>query len=167
MVGSGDISRNTLINEPVVELGSNGPKRTDILHEYFVSPDRFPEFIQACKDVIPSSYQQLLNVTLRYVDTDHDSVLAYATEPRIAAVMLFSQEMSLRGEADMKRMTSDLIQRLIDIGGTYYLPYRLHATDKQFQTGYKRAAEFVSMKRSFDPDSVFRNALWDRYMQQL
>lgn len=167
MVGSGDISRNTLINEPVVELGSNGPKRTDILHEYFVSPDRFPEFIQACKDVIPSSYQQLLNVTLRYVDTDHDSVLAYATEPRIAAVMLFSQEMSLRGEADMKRMTSALIQRLIDIGGTYYLPYRLHATDEQFQKGYKRATEFVSMKRSFDPGTVFRNALWDRYMKQL
>lgn len=167
MVGGGDTSRNSLINEPVVELGSNGPKRTDILHEYFVSPERFAEFIQACKAVIPSSYQQLLNVTLRYVDTDNDSVLAYATQPRIAAVMLFSQEMSLRGEADMKRMTSALIQRLLDIGGTYYLPYRLHATDQQFQKGYPRASEFVAGKRSFDPDMVFRNALWDRYMVQL
>ena len=166
-VGIGEVSRNSLINEAVVELGSSGPGRTDILHEYFVSPERFPEFIQACKDVIPSSYQQLLNVTLRYVNTDAESILSYATEPRIAAVMLFSQEMSLRGEADMKRMTSALIERILGIGGTYYLPYRLHATQKQFQRGYRRSSEFVALKRKIDPQVVFRNTMWDHYMNQL
>lgn len=166
-VGGGEVTRNSLINEPVVTLDDRDPNRTDILHEYFVSPDRFAEFIEACQDVIPSSYQQLLNITLRYVDTDRDSVLAYATEPRIAAVMLFSQEMSLRGEADMQRMTSELIERTLAIGGTYYLPYRLHATDSQFLRGYRRAREFVSAKRALDPDLVFRNAMWDRYMARL
>jgi hypothetical protein len=47
------------MNEPVVTLDDNDPTRTDILHEYFVSPDRFGEFVEACRDVIPSSYQQL------------------------------------------------------------------------------------------------------------
>ena len=148
-------------------MDDGDPTRTDILHEYFISPDRFAEFIQACQDVIPSSYQQLLNITLRYVDTDKESILAYATEPRIAAVMLFSQEMSVRGEADMARMTSALIQRTLDIGGTYYLPYRLHATNQQFADGYKRAPEFVMKKREIDPDIVFKNAMWDQYMQNL
>ena len=166
-VGAESVSRNSLINEPVITLDDGDPARTDILHEYFISPHRFAEFIQACQDVIPSSYQQLLNITLRYVDTDNESVLAYAPEPRIAAVMLFSQEMSARGEADMHRMTSALIQRTLEIGGTYYLPYRLHATDEQFQQGYQRASEFVSRKRKLDPDLVFQNALWQRYMQKL
>ena len=94
----GESTRNSLLNEPVVTLADNDPTRTDILHEYFVAPDRFPEFIEACQEVIPASYQQLLNVTVRYVDTDKDSVLAYATEPRIASVMLFSQEKTERGE---------------------------------------------------------------------
>lgn len=166
-LGGGATTRNNLINEPVATLDDRDPVRTDILHEYFVSPERFSEFVQACQDIIPSSYQQLLNITLRYVATDTDSVLAYATEPRIASVMLFSQEMSVRGEADMARMTSELIERTLAIGGTYYLPYRLHATDDQFQRGYRRAAEFAQRKRTADPDLLFRNAMWDRYMAKL
>jgi len=166
-IGGGGVTRNSLINEPVVTLDDGDPTRTDILHEYFVSPARFHEFIAACQDVVPSSFQELLNITLRYVATDTDSVLTYATEPRIAAVMLFSQEMSVRGEADMARMTQALIARTLEIGGTYYLPYRLHATDAQFQRGYSRADEFAARKRAADPGLVFRNALWDRYMAKL
>ncbi|KJS21193.1 MAG: FAD-binding protein [Hoeflea sp. BRH_c9] len=166
-VSAGGVTRNSLINEPVATLDDGDPARTDILHEYFVAPSRFHEFIAACQDVIPSSYQELLNITLRYVATDTDSVLTYATEPRIAAVMLFSQEISVRGEADMARMTQALIERTLEIGGAYYLPYRLHASDAQFQRGYKRAAEFAERKRLADPGLVFRNALWDRYMAKL
>jgi len=166
-LGGGATTRNNLINEPVITLDDKDPTRTDILHEYFVSPERFSEFVQACQDVIPSSYQELLNITLRYVAQDDESVLAYATEPRIAAVMLFSQEMSVRGEADMARMTSELIERTLAIGGTYYLPYRLHASDDQFQRGYARAAEFVARKRSADPELLFQNAMWNRYMAKL
>ena len=163
--GGGEVTRNSLINEPDVTLDDRDPTRTDILHEYFVGPDRFAEFAQACREIIPSSYQELLNITLRYVDTDMQSTLAYATEPRIAAVMLFSQEMSERGEADMHRMTQELIERTLAIGGTYYLPYRPHATVDQLRRGYRRAGEFIDFKRESDPDLVFRNGLWDQYLQ--
>ena len=67
------------------------PRRTDILHDYFVPPARFGEFLAACRALIPPSKQELLNVTLRYVDTDPVSVLSFAPAPRIAAVLLFSQ----------------------------------------------------------------------------
>ena len=97
--------------------------------------------------MIPASFQQLLNITLRFVDTDRDSVLAYATEPRIAAVLLFSQEQTVRGEADMARMTHALIERVLAIGGTYYLPYRPHASLDQLTRGYPRAAAFAARKR--------------------
>lgn len=100
-LASGPATRNSLINEPVVTLDDRNPDRTDILHEYFVSPERFAEFVALCRQVIPASYQEFLNVTLRFVDTDADSWLAYATVPRIAAVMSFSQEMTARAEADM------------------------------------------------------------------
>ena len=164
---AGDATRNSLMNEPVVTLDDRDPFRTDILHEYFVSPARFAEFVQACQAVIPASYQQLLNITLRFVDTDRDSVLAYAPEPRVAAVLLFSQEKTVRGEADMARMTAALIERVLDIGGTYYLPYRPHASLAQLSRGYPRAAEFAAVKRAADPDLLFRNALWDGYLAKL
>jgi len=164
---AGTASRNSLMNEPVVTLDDHDSFRTDILHEYFVAPARFAEFVTACQAVIPGSYQQLLNITLRFVNTDHDSVLAYATEPRIAAVMLFSQEKTARGESDMARMTQALIERVLDIGGTYYLPYRPHASLAQLSRGYPRAAEFAARKRAADPDLLFRNQLWDGYFARL
>lgn len=161
------VTRNDLINEPVAMLEDRDPRRTDILHEYFVAPSRFAEFAAACRMVIPASYQELLNITLRYVAADDESLLAYATGPRIAAVMLFSQEKTVRAEADMARMTQALIDAALALGGTYYLPYRPHATTEQFARAYARHDEFVARKRTFDPDVVFRNGLWDRYLAEL
>jgi FAD/FMN-containing dehydrogenase len=166
-VAAGETTRNNLINEPVITLDDGDPNRTDILHEYFVSPDRFAEFIDVCKQTIPTSYQEMLNITLRYVATDTDSVLTYATEPRIACVMLFSQEMTVRAEADHKRMTQNLIEGTLAIGGTYYLPYRPHARLDQFKRGYSRMAEFVDRKRAIDPNLRFRNNLWDTYLSKI
>ena len=164
---AGDATRNSLMNEPVVTLDDRDPSRTDILHEYFVPPAAFAAFVAACRQVIPGSYQQLLNITLRYVEADRDSVLAYAPEPRLAAVLLFSQEKTARGEADMARMTHALIDRVLDLGGTYYLPYRLHASIDQLVRGYPRAAEFAAKKRELDRDLLFRNRLWDDYFARL
>lgn len=164
---AGEATRNSLMNEPVITLDDRDPSRTDILHEYFVPPDRFADFVTACQAVIPGSFQQLLNITLRYVNTDRDSVLAYAPEPRVAAVLLFSQEKTARGEADMARMTRALIDRTLDLGGTYYLPYRPHATRDQLTRGYPHAAAFAAFKRGIDPGLVLRHQLWDGYLAHL
>ena len=75
--------------------------------------------------------------------------------------------MTTRGEADMARMTRALIDAVLDIGGSYYLPYRLHATRAQFERAYPKAAEFAAKKREIDPDLRFRTALWDRYLGAL
>jgi FAD/FMN-containing dehydrogenase len=166
-IGAGEVTRNSLINEPVATLDDGDPTRTDILHEYFVPPERFADFVSACQDVIPASYQEMMNITLRYVQTDSESILAYAPGPRIACVMLFSQEMSARAEADHARMTRGLIDRTLDIGGTYYLPYRPHATREQLLRGYPQAPLFVSRKLEIDPDRVFRNVFWSNYLEGL
>lgn len=164
---TGVTTRNNLMNEPVITLDDGDPSRTDILHEYFVPPDRFNDFVEVCRAVIPASYQQLLNITVRYVGADTESVLAYAPEPRIASVMLFSQEMSRRGEEDMRRMTHELIERVLEIGGSYYLPYRPHASLDQLTRSYPRAADFAAFKRSLDSRLIFRNLMWDRYFSKL
>ena len=164
---NGAVTRNSLLNEPVVTLDDGDPTRTDILHEYFVPPDRFADFVVACQEVIPASYQEMMNITLRYVAADRESVLSYAPGPRIACVMLFSQEMTARAEADHKRMTRELIDRVLDLGGTYYLPYRPHARRSQFRRAYPQAQEFAQRKLELDPGLLFRNTFWDNYLEGL
>jgi FAD/FMN-containing dehydrogenase len=161
-LGSGD-SRNNLMNEPVINLEGHDPTRTDILHEYFVAPESFGEFLTICRDVIPQSKLEFLNVTLRYVQKDDVSMLAYAKTNRIAAVMSFSQKMNGSDEEEMIRVTEELIERIGAIGGSFYLPYRLHARRDQVLKIYPNAEHFAVLKRQYDPGLVFRNALWDTY----
>ena len=64
----------------------------------------------------------------------------------------------------MTRLTRDMIEGMIAIGGSYYLPYRPHAWPEQFHRAYPRAAAFAARKRELDPTLVLRNALWDNYL---
>lgn len=166
-LAAGPVTRNTLINEPVVTLDDRNPDRVDILHEYFVGFDQWDEFLAACRDVIPASYQEFLNVTLRYVAADPVSTLAYAPVPRIAAVMSFSQELTERGEADMARMTRALVDRITATGGAYYLCYRPHPTPDQLVVAYPDAPAFAAAKRENDPGGLLGNLFWDGYFAQL
>jgi FAD/FMN-containing dehydrogenase len=158
------VTRNTLLDEPVAALRDQVSTRTDILHEYFVPADRFNDFLRICQEIIPAHRQDLLNVTLRYVDADSSSVLTYAPQPRIAAVMLFVQQRTDEADNDMRAMTIKLIDRVLALGGSYYLPYRLHAGRTQMRLAYPRLDEFVAAKRRYDPQLRFRNALWDTYL---
>lgn len=161
-------SRNSLLNNPVGFFTNRNPARTDILHEYFVAPDRFADFLDACRRIIPQSFQELLNITLRWVEQDSESTLAYAPNgPRIAAVMFFSQEISGRAEADMARMTRDLVDAVLALNGSYYLPYRPHPTLAQLRQSYPQATEFAAIKRQVDPALLLRNGLWDNYLAEL
>jgi FAD/FMN-containing dehydrogenase len=160
---SGISTRNTLMNEPVANLAGRDRGRTDILHEYFVPPERFSEFLVACRDIIPRSTLEFLNVTLRYVGPDADSMLAFAPNRRIAAVMSFSQELARDAEAEMIRVTEALIDRVVAVGGSFYLPYRLHARRDQVEKAYVNVEKFIERKRHYDPRMLFRNAMWQGY----
>jgi FAD/FMN-containing dehydrogenase len=162
-IAEGPYTRNSLMAEPVANLAQKDLRRTDILHEYFVSPDRFGDFLAACRDIIPKARAEFLNVTLRNVMEDKTPALTIAASRRIAAVMSFSQETSPEGEIDMMQMTEALVDRVIAIGGTFYLPYRLHARRDQVEKAYPATAEFIAAKRRYDPGLLFRNAMWDAY----
>jgi FAD/FMN-containing dehydrogenase len=160
---SGPTTRNSLLNTSAADLGPPGRERTDILHEYFLPPERLAAFLAVCREAIPPSGQELANVTIRYVDTDEVSRLAYAPAPRVAVVMFFSQRMWSVDEAAMQRLTGVLIEAALGQGGSFYLPYRLHASRGQVRAAYPALAEVIEAKRRLDPGLLFRNQMWDRY----
>jgi FAD/FMN-containing dehydrogenase len=163
-LGAGMATRNRLMNEPVASLAGRDPRRTDILHEYFLPAARFGDFLAGCRAIIPPAKAEFLNVTLRHVLRDDLSLLAYARSDCIAAVLSFSQETTAEGEADMVRLTQALTDMVLGLGGSFYLPYRRHARPDQFARAYPGADEFRHAKRAHDPHLLFRNALWDTYL---
>jgi len=157
-------TRNSLMNLPVAIFAGNDPRRTDILHEYFVPPEALNAFLGDCRRIIPASRQDLLNLTLRWVEADRLSALTFTPGPRIALVMLFSQRISAADEADMQAMTRDLIDAALGSGGSFYLPYRLHARQDQLLKAYPGLPEVMAFKRRHDPDLRFRNQMWDHWV---
>ena len=58
-VGLKSVTRNAILNYPVGALAGVEPDRVDILHEYFVPPERFSDFLTACRETILRSAQSL------------------------------------------------------------------------------------------------------------
>ena len=156
-------SRNQLLNEGVEVFQNRSADTTDILHEYFVPRESVAAFVQELREIIPRRQGNLLNVTVRQVETDTDTFLRYADREMLALVMLFNQPLTKAGDEQMRAMTRDMIDAALRNGGRYYLPYRLHATVEQFHRAYPQAREFFKLKRKYDPDGLFQNTFYARY----
>jgi FAD/FMN-containing dehydrogenase len=156
-------SRNQLLNESVEVFQNRSPNSTDILHEYFVPREAFHQFVTDVQTIVRRHRGNLLNVTVRGVETDQDSFLRYADQPLLALVMLFWQERTQQADRQMQRMTRALIDAALAAGGRYYLPYRLHATPEQFHRAYPRAGDFFRLKRQYDPHELFQNQFYLNY----
>jgi FAD/FMN-containing dehydrogenase len=162
-IGGNVFSRNQLLNEGIEVFQNRSAETTDILHEYFVPRQAFAEFVARVREIVPGHAGNLLNVTVRGIETDDDTLLRYADQPMLALVMLFQQPRSKKADDRMAAMSRDLIDAAIDVGGRYYLPYRLHATAEQFRRAYPHADQFFALKRKYDPQELFQNQFYLQY----
>lgn len=159
-------SRNQLLSDGVSIFENRQADSTDILHEYFVPPDRIEHFVSEVRSIIPARHGNLLNITVRSIEKDNDTFLRYADSPMLSLVMLFNQKCTVEDEAAMQEMTRQMIDAAIKVGGRYYLPYRLHATVEQFHAAYPMASEFFELKRRHDPSELFQNQFYLKYSQR-
>ena len=120
-------------------------------------------FLKRARAVIQSHHADLLNVTVREVQQDNETVLRYADKPMIAFVMFFSQHRNASADQNMGELEQELIDASLHSGGRYYLPYRLHASREQFGQAYPQATDFFRLKRKYDPDNAFENEFYLKY----
>ena len=60
--------------------------------------------------------------------------------------------------------TRALVDAILGARGTYYLPYQRWPTQQPFLTCYPRAAEFLAVKKRWDPDGRFSNGWAEEYL---
>src|SRR5690606_30493956 len=133
------------------------PGANDQLQEYFVPVDQFDSFVQRLGAIVKDEEMNLLNVTIRYVNEDRESLLSYAREDMLALVCLFHVPLSKREQQRMGAGIQRIIDEVILHNGTYYLPYIAYPTKEQFQAVYDNQAEFFMKKAEYDPEGVFMN----------
>ena len=156
-------SRNQIMNVPSEWFSNREPGHTEILHEYFVPSGKLAGFFEKARPILLRHHCDLLNITIRAVEKDEVTALNYAREEVFGLVMLFHQRCDESSEAAMASLSRDLIDAALDCGGTYYLPYRPHATVEQFRRAYPQAKAFFEQKRRYDPNGIFRNQYFAKY----
>jgi FAD/FMN-containing dehydrogenase/SAM-dependent methyltransferase len=156
--------RNYEAGYDVAELEPPSRKhRTYVLQEYFVPFDRLTKFVPVMAEILQRHRVNALNISIRHALGDPGSLLAWARGETFALVLYYKQRTRENARDRVAVWTRELIDAVLKVGGTYYLPYQPHATPGQFLRAYPRANELFELKRKFDPDYRLRNVLWDKY----
>ena len=160
--------RNHEASYDVAELEPASRKNsTYVLQEYFVPVEKFEEWIPKMRAVFQKNKVNVLNVSIRHALPDPGSLLAWAKEEVFAFVVYYKQGTKPEDKQKVAEWTREMIGEVLTVGGRYYLPYQIHATDAQFQQAYPRYKEYFDLKKKLDPDYRFRNKLWDKYYQPI
>lgn len=157
------VSRNNAMASPSAFMEYHQPGNNDLLQEYFIPVDTFPAFVEEMGEIVSQEKLDLLNITVRYVEKDDEAVLSYATQDMFGLVCLFHASLSDEEQAKFKASLQKIIDLVIRMKGTYYLPYQAYATTEQFEQAYARQDEFFAAKELYDPEHTFMNYFMEQY----
>jgi FAD/FMN-containing dehydrogenase len=156
-------SRNELLNDDVALIENRDSASTDLLQEYFIPERNFNQYLDDIKPVLRNTNIDLLNITIRGVQKDNDSYLAYARENVFGFVFLFNQKKTAEEEQAMKKLTNLLCDVALKNEGTFYLPYRLHIDRVKMRQSYPAADSFFQLKLKYDAGALFSNKFYEHY----
>ena len=156
--------RNYEAGYDVAELEPFSRKHTTfVLQEYFIPVEHFLVCAKAIADVLIRHRVNIINISVRHAAADNDTLMSWARGETFAFVLYYKQRTRANALDRVGVWTRELIDAVLAHGGTYYLPYQLHATPEQFHRAYPRARELFALKRKLDPEYRLRNSLLDKY----
>jgi FAD/FMN-containing dehydrogenase len=136
---------------------------TYVLQEYFVPVNRFDDFVATMKKIFDRHKVNVINVSIRHALPDPGTMLAWAPEEVFSFVVYYKQRTTKRSAKKVEAWTRELISQALQLGGRYYLPYQVLASQQQFEKAYPRWREFYALKRKVDPTGKFQNILLNTY----
>jgi len=156
--------RNYEAGYDVLELEPQSRKEsTYVLQEYFVAAEAFDDFTSLMSEIFIRHKVNVINVSARHAKKDSGALLAWAREEVFAFVVWYKQGTSEMDKNKVAVWTRELIDAVISLNGSYYLPYQPHATAQQFHKAYPNAKKLFDLKKQLDPNHKFRNVIWDTY----
>lgn len=142
-------------------------RRRSFLQEYFIPVDRLPEFVERMERVFTKHNVNFSNISIRHVPRSEDSILNWAAKDSAALVIYYNQPFFQGEQRSLevgREWTQEMIEEVLAVGGSYYLPYHLHPRLDQFRRAYPRWAEFARVRKKFDPTGKFSNLFLERYI---
>jgi FAD/FMN-containing dehydrogenase len=144
------------------QLGSE-KKATEMITEiYFPRKAVFP-FLEDIRKDLRESKANVIFGTFRLIEKDDESFLAWAKESYACLIFNLHTEHSKNALEKTAGDFRRLIDRAIQYGGSYFLTYHRWATRKQVEACYPQFAEFLRLKRKYDPEERFQSDWYRHY----
>lgn len=146
--------------------GYHWPGSSEMITELYVPRTELPAFLAEAARELRRRDADVIYGTVRLIEPDTETVLAWATEPWACVVLNLHVDHAPRAIERAADTFRALIDLALDHGGSYYLTYHRWARRDQVERAYPQLESFLRTKHGRDPDGVFESD-WYRHLLEL
>jgi FAD/FMN-containing dehydrogenase len=134
-----------------------------MITEVYVTWDNLVPFLRAAREQFRAHHVDITYGTIRFIERDEDTFLAWAKELQVCVLC----NLNIVHTAEGRQKAADDFRRLFDLvaqfGGRYFLTYQRWATKAQVEACYPQFAEFLRLKKKYDPQERFQSEWYRHY----
>jgi FAD/FMN-containing dehydrogenase len=138
-------------------------RATEMITEIYVPRPDLPAFMAETAKLFRTNGVPIVYGTVRLIERDAESFLAWATRPYACIIFNLHTVHTPDGLERAGQAFRDLIDLGMKRGGRYYLTYHRHARRDQVERCYPQMAEFLRLKRKYDPQERFQSTWYQHY----
>ena len=144
-----------------LDRAMHAPEATEIITEVYVPRPQLAAFMHELADDIRRNQVNLIYGTVRLIQRDDETFLAWAKQPYACIVLNLHMVHTPEGI----QATADTLRRMIASAraGSFYLTYHRFATARQLDACYPQFRSFLALKRQYDPSELFSSDWYEHH----
>jgi len=139
---------------------------TEIITEINVPREALPSFLAEVRDDFRKNNVELIYGTVRLIEKEDQSFLPWAKQSYACTIFNLHTVHTPEGIEPSAEAFRRLIDMAVKRNGTYYLTYHRYARREQVLACYPNFAEFLKLKKKYDPSGRFQSD-WYRHYQAM
>ncbi|RYD83317.1 MAG: FAD-binding oxidoreductase [Verrucomicrobiaceae bacterium] len=147
------------------ELTGDEQNSTLVITEVYVPRTLLATFLSEAAGILRANRTVLIYGTVRLIERDDESFLAWADKPYACIVFNLLTPHSKEGRERTSASFRELIDLALAHGGSFYLTYHRYAERRQITACYPQFNKFLALKRKYDPEERFQSDWYRHYRE--
>jgi len=140
------------------------PGSSEMIGELYVPRPLLADFLAAAARDLRALEADVVYGTVRLIERDNETLLAWAREPWACTVLNLHVEHTAAGIDRAANAFRRLIDLALERGGSFYLTYHRWATRQQLLAAYPQLLDFLHEKLARDPGELLQSD-WYRWLR--
>jgi len=138
-------------------------KGSEMITEAYVPRESLTQFMETMREDFRRHSVDFIYGTIRLIERDDESYLAWAREDYACVIFNLHVRHDADGLAKAQADFRRIIDRAIEMRGSFYLTYHAWATREQVLACYPQFPQFLCLKRQCDPRELFQSDWYRHY----